>query len=165
MSNSGAQEYFVDEAGDLTLFDRHKRPAVGREGVSHTFAVAAALIADPIGLASRLDSLRTQLLSDPLLAGVPSMEPAAGKTARFFHAKDDLPEVRREVFRLLDYLLWSLQRLLERQETRFFDAVRVRFALIVDVDDTRRNGYGEYYTARKPLTRETLLPVTEARSE
>lgn len=29
------------------------------------------------------------------------MEPERGKTARFFHAKDDVPEVRVEVFRLL----------------------------------------------------------------
>ena len=204
------------------------------------------------------------------------MDPAGGKTARFFHAKDDLPEVRREVFRLLmaenirafvafrrkaqlaedfraffdrtgrkrdiegvyeqlllpifqnrlhlgnenrivfarrgrsdrtqalrgaiklakdrfekrwkkgidrptelhsawphehaglqaaDYLLWALQRLLERNESRFFDAVRDRFSLIVDVDDTRTHGYGEYYTSRNPLSVEKLMPVTKARSE
>ena len=33
--------------------------------------------------------------------GVPSFDPARGKTAVAFHAKDDLPEVRREVFQLL----------------------------------------------------------------
>jgi ribosomal protein S18 acetylase RimI-like enzyme len=45
--------------------------------------------------------LRQRLLADPLLNAVPSMQPERGKTARFFHAKDDVPEVRVEVFRLL----------------------------------------------------------------
>ena len=48
-----------------------------------------------------LAALRTQLLADPYFKGVPSMQPEARKTALFFHAKDDLPEVRREVFRVL----------------------------------------------------------------
>ena len=48
-----------------------------------------------------LEHLRANLLTDPYFAGVPSMQPAARKTAVFFHAKDDLPEVRREVFRVL----------------------------------------------------------------
>jgi hypothetical protein len=40
-------------------------------------------------------------LADPYFKGVPSMQADAKKTALFFHAKDDLPEVRREVFRVL----------------------------------------------------------------
>ncbi|MDD2710990.1 MAG: hypothetical protein PHV34_23685 [Verrucomicrobiae bacterium] len=45
--------------------------------------------------------LRRQLLSDPYFKNVPSMKVEEGKTALFFHAKDDLPEVRREMFKLL----------------------------------------------------------------
>lgn len=94
-------DYFVDEAGDLTLFDRRGRLLLGQEGVSRCFIVGAALIPDPGALDRQLDTLRTQLLSDPYLAPAPSMRADAGKTARSFHAKDDLPEVRREVFRVL----------------------------------------------------------------
>lgn len=38
--------YFVDEAGDLTFFDRRGKLLLGGDGVSHVFIVAAALIAD-----------------------------------------------------------------------------------------------------------------------
>jgi hypothetical protein len=264
--------YFVDEAGDLTLFDRRGRVIVGDEGVSRCFVVGAALVHDPAHLASQLEALRQDLLRDPYFASVPSMHPGAGKTALLFHAKDDVPEVRREVFRLLqgadvevyaafrrkralaaelkahfaatgeklgadrvydqlvttvftdrlhlaaqthivfarrgkadrnvalagaialakakfqrkgrkgidrpvavssstpsevvclqavDYYLWALQRLLERGEGRYLAYLAPAFRLVVDRDDTRRHGYGEYYTASgNPLTPERLMPVT-----
>jgi hypothetical protein len=41
------------------------------------------------------------LLTDSYFKDVPSMQPMARKTAIAFHAKDDLQEVRREVFELL----------------------------------------------------------------
>jgi Protein of unknown function (DUF3800) len=96
-----SRAYFVDEAGDLTLFDKGGRMIVGQEGVSRCFVVGAALIPDPERLDSVLTSLRAQLLADPYFATVPSMQREAGKTARSFHAKDDTAEVRREVFRIL----------------------------------------------------------------
>ena len=40
-------------------------------------------------------------MNDSYFKSVPSMQPANRKTALAFHAKDDLPEVRRDVFRLL----------------------------------------------------------------
>jgi hypothetical protein len=91
-------DYFVDEAGDLALFDAHGRVLVGSDGVSRYFVVGAALVPGPAGLATRLDALRADLAADPYFADVPSMQPARGKTARPFHAKDDVPEVRREVY-------------------------------------------------------------------
>lgn len=44
---------------------------------------------------------RAELLADPYFAGVPSMSPRRGMTAFLFHAEDDAPEFRREVFRIL----------------------------------------------------------------
>lgn len=268
--------YFVDESGDLALFDRRKRVLVGQPGVSNTFIVGAALILDTNRLADDLTELRRRLQMDPFFKSAPSMQSSAHKTALAFHAKDDLPEVRVEVFRLLlgfdikifaafrrkirmaedfrahfdrtgvkldaesvyeqlvlnifkdrlhvahenrivfarrgqsdrttalrhaislakerfekrwrkgvdrpteivssfpheyaglqavDYFLWALQRFLGGREARFFEAVRNRFALIVDVDDTRNHPYGEYYTSRNPLEQERMMPVTLARSE
>ena len=40
-------------------------------------------------------------MNDPYFRDVPSMQEKARKTANAFHAKDDVPEVRREVYRLL----------------------------------------------------------------
>jgi hypothetical protein len=93
--------YFVDEAGDGTLFDRKGRVVIGTEGCSHFFILGLVHIPDPGTLGRELEVLRTNLLADPYFKGVPSMQLEARKTALAFHAKDDLPEVRREVFALL----------------------------------------------------------------
>lgn len=93
--------YFVDEAGDPTLFGSRGKILVGTQGCSQFFILGLADLENPPKLAADLDSLRRRLLSDPYFKDVPSMQPSHRKTALAFHAKDDLPEVRREVFSLI----------------------------------------------------------------
>jgi hypothetical protein len=95
------RHYFVDEAGDPLLFNRKKQTIVGKEGCSTFFMLGKVDIDDPAGMSRDLTALRERLLADPYFKDVPSMKPGEKKTALFFHAKDDLPEVRREVFNLL----------------------------------------------------------------
>ena len=274
-----AQHYFVDESGDAVLFDAQGRCIVGQEGVSKTFILGAARIANPTGLQTDLNFLRLQLLSDPYFRGVPSFDPARRKTALYFHAKDDPPEVRRDVFRVLqaheiqviaafrrkkylaefasrrfdetgqkisdeeiydtlverimsnrlhlaehshiwfarrgkrerkqalenviakaraafiqrypaavaarlgsrepkttiypahpsevaglqavDYCLWALNRLLERDEARYFELIKSKFRLIWDIDDVGRKPSGEYYWGKKrrAIDCQKILPV------
>ena len=258
------RNYFVDEAGDGILFDRKGKVIIGAEGCSHYFILGVADISNPDALASDLASLRNNLMADPYFNRVPSMQSSAKKTARAFHAKDDLPEVRRDVFALLmrhdvrvlavvrskrqlleyvrqrnerdavyryqpnelydylvrrlfknllhkddayhitfakrgasdrtealkhalemarqrfdaqsggtsnatihvlprasaevgclqavDYFLWALQRLYERREDRYIQFVWSKFRLVHDLDDTRADKYGVFYTQKKPLT-------------
>jgi len=260
--------YFVDEAGDLTLFDKRGRVLVGQSGVSNFFMVGVAFLPDPALAETAFNGLRAQLLDDPYFTGVPSMQSESKKTAIAFHAKDDLPEVRREVFKLLptfgakimvairrkevlaheaqtlfryrrkiqandvyddlvkrlfrnllyeadenqivfarrgkqarkealvqaidsakhnfaarhghffdvptqihsaypseqaglqvvDYYLWALQRLYEMGEERFFASVVGDFRLVMDIDDTRRKPYGEWYSDANPLSLEKIKP-------
>jgi hypothetical protein len=95
------KHYFVDESGDGVLFDRRGRPLLLREGWPQHFMVGLLDVADPSSLQKEMDDLRRRLLTDPYFANVPSMKPESRKTASAFHAKDDPPEVRREVFGLL----------------------------------------------------------------
>ena len=105
MSNAPKQPviryYFVDEAGDPMLFNRKKQVVVGNAGCSAYFIVGKVDVERPTELAGELEALRLRLLADPYFTGVPSMQPKQKKTALAFHAKDDLPEVRREVFHWL----------------------------------------------------------------
>jgi len=107
------RHYYVDEAGDGTLFNRRGHVIIGTEGCSRFFILGLLDVAGPDSLSREMVDLRKQLLADPYFRGVPSMQPGARKTAVAFHAKDDQPEVRREVFRLL-----------ARHRLRFFAVVR-----------------------------------------
>jgi len=93
--------YFIDEAGQPTLFRRRRESMVGQDGCSTYFILGKLDIDDAQALAGDLGHLRHELLTDPYFKGVPSMQSDEGKTAVMFHAKDDLPEVRFQVFRLL----------------------------------------------------------------
>ena len=98
---AGARRYFVDEAGDGTLFNRKGSVSVGEEGCSRFFILGLLDVADPPLLTEEMERLRQGLLADPYFRGVPSMQPEARKTAVGFHATDDPAEVRREVLSLL----------------------------------------------------------------
>lgn len=95
------RHYFVDEGGDAILFSRKGKVLVGTEGCSRFFILGLLEVSAPAVLKERLEDIREQLMDDSYFKNVPSMQPANRKTAFAFHAKDDLPEVRRDVFRLL----------------------------------------------------------------
>jgi hypothetical protein len=116
------RRYFVDEAGDPTLFDRRGNVVVGEQGCSRFFMLGLLHATDPGALARDLAQLRSQLLADPYFHKVPSMQPEAHKTALFFHAKDDVAEVRREVFAVL-----------RRHPLRFFAEVREKRRIVTYV--------------------------------
>ncbi len=112
-SELSVRYYHVDEAGDATLFNRHGKLIVGNEGCSTYFILGLLDVPAPELLEQELRELHERLLADPYLKGIPSMQPEAKKTALAFHAKDDVPEVRREVYSLL-----------MRHELKFFALVR-----------------------------------------
>ena len=64
------------------------------------------------------------------------MQPEARKTALFFHAKDDLPEVRREVFKLL-----------QQHELKFSAVVRNKQAVLDFVRSRNERDAGYRYRA------------------
>jgi hypothetical protein len=54
--------YFVDEAGDLTLFDKYKNIVVGQEGSSNCFMVGLADLPNPQTVHSKLEELQSDAL-------------------------------------------------------------------------------------------------------
>ncbi len=88
----------MDEAGDSTLFDNKGRVLIGTPGCTRFFILGCLEVEQPQELEVALHQLRTRLMQDPYLNRAPSLQPNAKKTALSFHATDDLPEVRREVY-------------------------------------------------------------------
>lgn len=141
---SSALHFFVDEAGDPTLFDGKGRVLVGQEGCSGYFILGKLDVADPIGLGTALERLRTSLLADPYFKRIPSMQPEQRKTALAFHAKDDVPEVRREVFRVL-----------MEADVRFYAVVRSKADLLAYVK--QRNELDPAYRYKGDELYDTLV--------
>lgn len=119
--------WFVDEAGDPTLFAKGGKVVVATEGCSRFFIEGKLECRDVESLAADLDRLRAELLTDPYFKGVPSLDPARERTAMNFHAKDDPAEVRFLVFRLL-----------AKHELRFVAVVRDKLKLLDYASQRRR---------------------------
>jgi len=108
--------YYVDEAGDLTLFDKKGRITVGNEGVSKVFMIGVIRLTDPNLAKQKLEDLRSSLLTDSRFKNIPSMQPEAKKTALFFHAKNDHSDIRKEVFKILPELGAKVQIAIRRKQ-------------------------------------------------
>lgn len=128
--------YFVDEAGTPTLFRRRRESIVGIEGCSKYFILGSLEVDDQTTLQCQLNELRLELLSDSYFKDVPSMQRSGNKTARMFHAKDDLPEIRYRVFKLL-----------AQQSVSFYAVVRDKQAVLAEV--LARNEVDERYQYRE----------------
>lgn len=168
--------FFVDEAGDLTFFDKRGRIIVGAAGVSHTFMLGIVVYDD---LVTRLfkERLHQAERNHIIFARRGKADRNAALNAAIQRAKRDFDvrwnkgidrpttvssSVPSETgcLQAIDYCLWAIQRMVERREERYFALLRDKFRLVLDRDDDRRHGYGEYYTSRNPLTLERLMPVT-----
>ena len=121
--SSDKRYYFIDEAGDSVLFNRRGKVIVASEGNSRFFMLGLLQVPDPVLLGQRLDAFRREVLADPYFAGVPSLLPESKKTALAFHAKDDLPEIRKRVFELLR----------NSEGLRFYALVRDKYSVLAEV--------------------------------
>ncbi|HRD91203.1 MAG TPA: hypothetical protein PK752_23550 [Accumulibacter sp.] len=72
--------FFVDEAGDPTLFNAKGRILVGQEGCSKSFILGKLDVDDPAALHVALGKLRADLLADPYFKRVPSMQAERGES-------------------------------------------------------------------------------------
>lgn len=136
--SSNISHYFVDEHGDGTLFDRKGRVIVGTEGCSSHFALGVLNVANPPELSRQLLELRQAIIADPYFSGVESLKPERCKTALGFHAKDDIPEIRLLVFKLL-----------ATQDISFQAVIRDKTALVAQVRNYNRTSDSYHYTPNR----------------
>ena len=108
--------FFVDESGDSTFFDRRGNVIVGKGGCSKHLLIGYIRTEDPQHIRQALASLNRELSADPLYSGIPSFK----KTTSAFHAKDDSPEVRSEVFKVLRTLPIRAQFVFARKRIQTF---------------------------------------------
>lgn len=106
------RHYFVDEAGDLTLFNRRGKVIIGTEGCSKYFVLGCVLVENPHEIRQRLVSLKDSILMDPYLKGVPALK----KTKVAFHATDDCPEVKMTAYKFIKGLPIKFYAIIRRKD-------------------------------------------------
>jgi hypothetical protein len=87
---------FLDEAGDTTFYGKGKVPIIGQNGVSLCFILGMVKFKEPLPiLRQRIVDLQNQIVTDPYLCEVPSINKKVKEGGFYFHATDDVPEVRK----------------------------------------------------------------------
>lgn len=58
----------------------------------------------------------------------------------------------------VDYMLWAVFQAYEHHNFRFFNIIKDKVELVVDLFDVRRNSSGEFYTKKNVLSLEKISP-------
>ena len=111
-----SQYFFVDESGDPNFYDSYGRNILKKPGCSDILILGFIKTQFPEIIRQNICKLREDVKNDQYLAKVPSLE----KTLRFFHAKDDCPEVRERVFKLIKTLDFKCQMVVARKIENVF---------------------------------------------
>ena len=112
----GNSYFFVDESGDPTFYDRRGNLIIGQAGCSSLLILGMVEIYDPVSIRQRIIQLRSEIVEDPYLAGIPSIQ----KTKDAFHAKNDVPEVRYRFYKLLTEIEFQAHFVVARKIERVF---------------------------------------------
>ncbi len=108
--------YFVDESGDPIFYDKYGNLIIGQEGCSKILLVGFIRTADPKPIRQTLARLQSDITNDPYLQDIPSLKSSVG----YFHAKNDSPEVRERVFKLIVQLDFKAEFIVARKIESIF---------------------------------------------
>ena len=108
--------FFVDETGDPVFYDSKGNLIIGQEGVSGLLGLGFIETDDPEKIRDEVSKLHSEIKSDAYLQAIPS----ASKTNRSFHAKDDAPEIRYLVYKMIASLDIKAQFIVARKIEKVF---------------------------------------------
>lgn len=115
-NNKKSAYYFVDEAGDPTFYNKRSEFIVGKEGCSKILMLGFVEVTEPKAIRYELEKTRDKIKNNPYLKDIPSVK----KTLMHFHATDDCPEVRQEVYKCISGLDFKSQFVVARKKEGIF---------------------------------------------
>ena len=93
---------FLDEAGDTTFYGKGKVPIIGSKGVSTCFILGMVEFTEPLHkVRDKVAAAKVSILSSDYFKGIQSIMKREREGGFFFHATDDIAEVRKEFFDVL----------------------------------------------------------------
>lgn len=114
--------FFVDESGDPIFYDKNGKNIVGL-GVSKYLMIGFIETNNPKALRNGITKLHEKIKNDAYYEGVPSFEKS---TKYYFHAKDDIPEIRKEVFDTLKTLEFKAHFVFARKHVSVFNGTKIQ---------------------------------------
>ncbi len=121
MSNLHKYHRFLDEAGDTTFFGKGNLSVIGKEGVSKMFAIGMVKFDEPLNeVREKIVTFQNKIETHPLYKNIPSVRKRVENGGFFFHAKDDLPELKKDFFDFIKTIDCSIQIIVAKKDvTRF----------------------------------------------
>ena len=112
---------FLDECGDTTFFGKGRMPVIGQDGVSLAFGLGLVKFSIPVEEArAQVQVLAKEIEVDDFFRRVPSVQKRVAVGGFYFHAKDDLPEVRERLFRWIKATDVTLELVMARKIPAIF---------------------------------------------
>jgi hypothetical protein len=117
-----------------------------------------------LNIAARGSSTRARVLKE-------AQSKAVGRAGKRWDPMDLQGEVafnvqtpsREPLLTVPDYLGWAVQRVFERGQTRYYDYLREKIRVVVDLYDTEKHtGNQNYYDQRNPLTAQNKIDLPSA---
>lgn len=108
--------YFLDEAGDTTFFGQGKICILGNEGVSEYFILGLVHFNGRLQtIRNEINALENEIQTNPyyLVGSVKKKIAEAGKF--YFHATDDIPEIRKLFFDLIKLIDCSFEAVVAKK--------------------------------------------------
>jgi len=97
-------------------------PIISQEGVSCTFILGLLKLHEPLDAArKKVILLQDKIANDPYYAKVPSILKKRTANGYYLHAKDDIPEVRKEAFELIRSINCSFEAVVARKIYYLFE--------------------------------------------
>ena len=114
---------FLDEAGDTAFYGKGRKSIIGTTGVSNAFILGMVKIKEPLEpVREKIRALQEQVSDDPYFQ-VPSVVKKKTRQGYYFHATDDIPEIRKLFFDFIKTVNCNFEAVvgrksIERYETR-----------------------------------------------
>jgi hypothetical protein len=123
MSETNKYHRFLDEAGDTTFFGKGKIPILGQDGVSKVFIIGMLKINEPLPqLRNRIIQFQNDVQNSAYYKKIPSVVKRIEKGGFYFHAKDDLQELRKEFLNFINTINCSFQAVVgDKKISRFIN--------------------------------------------
>jgi Protein of unknown function (DUF3800) len=115
------QHRFLDEAGDISFYGKGKKNIIGTIGVSNCFIIGMVKFRQPlVEIRNSIKELQEQVSDNPYY-NVPSVKKKNEGGGYYFHATDDLPEIRKLFFDFIKATHCSFEAVVGRKSVERYE--------------------------------------------